>query len=373
MVLADSTVTGLLITGIALTFIVAVVDGRLNWIVQANLSGPVPRATAGVLCIVLLAAFLHAKGILWAPPDFATALGEAQISLDKGRLDKALQEYTDAVNTAQQPSEKGDAYRGMAETYKKKGDKDQALDYYKMAAAAQDQPGDCSRCGEENKDLESATELSSRLPDPELANAWMRLAKHDEVAGRLDEGEIAWEQVVDLTADPLTSWAEFEEAQRHYNPQEAHIAHSVVTCLHQNQPPPHADPGWVDYEAYHQTKVIEESGNLPGALCGYEKTRGILAGEPLPRPDWVHFYYKDFGRALVQARYYTLALKQLERAEQLHKDDVWVLGGMADAYRGLGRDEQACSYYKKAASTATFQDDPSGDLKRAATLASCTM
>lgn len=374
IVLADSTSTGLLIggiaTGIAVTFVIAVVDGQLNWIVQANLSGPVPRATAGVLCIILTVVLLR---IIWPPPDFATTLREAQGSLEKGRLEKALQAYTVAARLAAQPSEKGDAYRGLAETYRRKGDSDQAINNYKMAAAARDLPGDCSGCGEENKDLESATELSSRLPDPELANAWMRLARHDQTAGRLDEGEVAWEQVVDLTADPLTSWADFEEAQRHYNPQEEHIAHSVVACLRQNQPPSHADPGWVDYEAYRQTKVIEVSGNLAGALCGYEKTRGILAGEPLPRPDWVRFYYKDFGRALVQAGYYTLALRQLERAQQLHRDDVWVLGGMADAYRRLGRGEQACIYYKKAVSAATPQDDPHGDLKRAATSASCAM
>jgi tetratricopeptide (TPR) repeat protein len=374
---ADSSVLVLLITGIAVTFIVAVVDGRLNWIVEANLSKPVPRAIAGVLCIVLIVVFLHVVGILWPPPDFATVLREAQTSLEKQSLDKALQEYTEAAKLAKQPNEKGDAHRGLADTYKRKVDIGRALEYYKMAAAEQDQASECSGCGEENRDLQSATELSSRLPDPELANAWERLAKHEEGAGSLDEGEAAWEQVVDLSADPLTSWTEFEEAQQRYRPQGAQIAHNVVTCLHQNQPVPNAQPGWADYEsAYQLAKTRENSGNLPEALCEYEETgaiiEGIIAGQPQALPDWVRFYYKDFGRALVRAGYYTLALKQLERAQQLHTDDVWVLGGMADAYRGL-RSDEACSYYKKAVSAATLQDDPRGDLRRSATSAGCTI
>jgi tetratricopeptide (TPR) repeat protein len=377
--LANPAVIVLLISGILATFVIAVIDGQLRWIVEANLDRRAPRIVAGILCIALLCVLV---GILWPPADFASTIRKAGMSLQKGRLEIAIEQYTAAASLARQPHEKGDAYRGLADTYKGKGRKEdvvRAFEYYKMAASeedpAQDQASDCSGCGQENRDLQSATGLSSRVPDADLANAWMRLAKHEDVAGLVDEGEAAWEQVVDLSADQLTSWTALEVSQQTYHLPAAPVTHSVVTCLHQNHPL--AQPSWADYEsAYRQAKAIENSGNLPRAICEYEKTGGIiesiLAGQPQALPEWVRFYYKDFGRALVRAGYYTLALKQLGRAQQLHTDDVWVLGGMADAYRGL-RSDEACTYYKKAVSAATSQDDPRGDLRRAATSAGCTI
>jgi tetratricopeptide (TPR) repeat protein len=367
-----------ILTAMTAAFIVAVVDGQLNWIVRANLSGRKPRAAASIFLIFL--AYLLFRVNDWTPwprEDFTKVYSEATTALKSGELEKAIDRFSRALDLAQQPSDRGDAHRGLADAYRQKGQqyRTSAVEQYKMAAAEHDTTADCSKCSEERSDLESATDLSSRYPDPELAEAWRRLAKHDQTTGRLDEGETAWEEVVDLSPDPSTAWAGLEEQQKSYSSSGEHIARSVVACLHRNQPALQAEPGQVGHMAYNRAQGFDPelhngAGNLPEAICAYERAREVLTQEG-DTSGWVFFYYKDFGRALVHAGYYTLALKQLERAQRVHRDDFWVLGAMGDAYARLGKNPQACEYYGKAMSAATPQDDPGGNLKRSAATAGC--
>ncbi|HOF05278.1 MAG TPA: tetratricopeptide repeat protein [Syntrophales bacterium] len=252
---------------------------------------------------------------------------------DGGWVEEAVACFEDILERElQQKIFTGFAFDELVRIFKRDGRYDRLAAICERAVTAQ--PDDYSLLGDlgeaylKTGATERAAGVFRRMTEmePEDAMAFCRLGNALAAAGDCDGAEASYRRAAEI--EPLSAAAYYGRLAVIYS-EAGHADRAVrmaARCVQENP----AEP------AYHLLSgdLLIARGDLEAALAAYERAAAL-------RPECAATYANRLGNTLAGAGRYAEAVTAFRRAAALDPQNPFYLLYLADAYRALGREDEA--------------------------------